>query len=76
MLKPTRQVYQRALECDADIYHFHDPELIPVVINENRGKRYMMSWLFRRYYEQGVISKPLRKPYHLVSIGLNGLWFV
>lgn len=29
MLQTTKEVYKRALECDADIYHFHDPELLP-----------------------------------------------
>ncbi len=28
-LRSTRKIYQKALEIDADIYHFHDPELIP-----------------------------------------------
>ena len=29
MRKTTKKVYQIALEIDADIYHFHDPELLP-----------------------------------------------
>lgn len=29
MVKTARAVYRRALELDADIYHFHDPELLP-----------------------------------------------
>lgn len=28
MLRTTRSVYQEALKLDADIYHFHDPELL------------------------------------------------
>ncbi|MFZ2537863.1 MAG: glycosyltransferase family 4 protein [Oscillospiraceae bacterium] len=40
MLKTTKQVYKRALECNADIYHFHDPELIPIGLRlKRRGKK-------------------------------------
>lgn len=40
MSRTTQQVYQRALECDADIYHFHDPELIPIGLRlKRKGKK-------------------------------------
>ena len=30
ILKTTREIYKKAVEIDADIYHAHDPELLPV----------------------------------------------
>ena len=39
MLKTTKAVYREALKIDADIYHFHDPELIPYGLKlKKKGK--------------------------------------
>ena len=37
MTKTTKEVYQEALKLDADIYHFHDPELM-IIANKLRKK--------------------------------------
>lgn len=40
MLVVSRKVYQKAAEVDADIYHFHDPELLPYALKlKRKGKR-------------------------------------
>ncbi|MFS0689431.1 glycosyltransferase family 4 protein [Sporosarcina sp. 179-K 8C2 HS] len=40
MTKTVKAVYRKALEIDAQVYHFHDPELIPVGLKlKNKGKR-------------------------------------
>ncbi|WP_078431932.1 glycosyltransferase family 4 protein [Metabacillus halosaccharovorans] len=36
----TRDIYRKAIEIDAEIYHFHDPELIPVGLRlKRKGKK-------------------------------------
>jgi len=40
MTRTVRQVYSCALECNAEIYHFHDPELIPIGLRlKRKGKK-------------------------------------
>lgn len=40
ILNTTKNVYKKALELDADIYHFHDPEMIPTGLKlKKAGKK-------------------------------------
>lgn len=40
MTRTTLEVYQRAIAEDAEVYHFHDPELMPVGLRlRRRGKK-------------------------------------
>ncbi|MFK8016096.1 MAG: glycosyltransferase family 4 protein [Gammaproteobacteria bacterium] len=60
------QVYRRALEVRADIYHFHDPELIGVgVLLRLHGRNVVYDVhedMPKRILDREWVPKPLRKP--------------
>ena len=41
-IKTTRLVYKKAKELDADIYHFHDPELLPFGLKLKRSGKHVI----------------------------------
>ncbi|MFC2947714.1 glycosyltransferase family 4 protein [Virgibacillus sediminis] len=68
----TNDIYQKALEVDAEIYHFHDPELIPSGLKlKKKGKKVIYDVhedVPRQIASKHWIPKYLRKS---ISIGFE-----
>ena len=53
----SRKVYEAALALDADIYHFHDPELLPYGLKlKKKGKKVIFD--SHEFYRLQIASKP------------------
>lgn len=58
ILRGPKLVYEKALSVDADIYHFHDPELIPCALKLKKRGKYVVFDSHEKYSIQ-----LRRKPY-------------
>lgn len=67
MTRTVFNVYKKALALNADIYHFHDPELIPLaLILKSKGKKIIMDvhedvprQILRKYWLPSFLRKPI-----------------
>lgn len=68
--KTTNRVYQKGLEINASIYHFHDPELLPKGLKlKRKGKKVIYDThedLPRQLMSKHYISFLLRKPLSVI----------
>lgn len=85
MLNTTRKIYSQALDLDFDIYHFHDPELMPTGLKLiKKGKkviydahedlpRQIMSKPYLKNIAKPLLAYGIEKYENLSASKLNGI---
>ena len=53
----TLKIYSLLKREDADIYHFHDPELIPIMFAFQKISRKKIIYDIHEYYKEAILSK-------------------
>ncbi len=87
MLFTAKDIYKKALEIDADIYHFHDPELLPYGLKLKKKGKSVIFDSHENYSEQikekyyipkflrGFISKVFKSYESKVTKKIDGVIF-
>ena len=74
MLITTRKIYRKSIELDANIYHAHDPELLPVLLKlKRKGKKVVFD--AHEDLPKQVLSKPYLKPWPAKIISRTMAWY-
>ena len=74
MLHVTKRVYEKALAIDADIYHFHDPELLPYGLKLKKAGKKVIFDSHEKYTEQIKIKTYLPRWCRALVSGCYGVF--
>jgi len=74
MTKTVWSAYRKAIQLDADIYHFHDPELIPIGLKLRRLGKKVVFDIHEDTRKQIMLKRYMPLPLRFIVAGLYGLY--